>query len=335
MMFLVGQPVRGQKEARSSNPSHHSSPLFLPCACVLALQGSCRQIPGPGPGQLPDGRCPGGLHRARRVSASHQMAGILSQALLALRRQSPQRPPSQPPHQLLQRLWKRRWSIADSRPPESGNGAIAIVNPTPPPSSTPGCATLSPSKLRQFTALLLGRASHPNVVSLLIVDGLVDEGGRGDRSVITKRKRRPEQDPGHSHATRRRPSFGPVLCFVRRVPCSRLPSLIASDPRRRWKTRLEAIRAPGGHCRPLGSPFGLVWVGNSQIRTRREGQLQLDDWSVHQVFNSDTPFDSILAARQHIQLKRHDVATYKQERHRFELSKPNHLLLDEALIRAD
>lgn len=42
--------------------------------------------------------------------------------------------------------------------------------------------------------------------------------------------------------TRRRPLFGPVLCFVGLVPCSRSPSLIASDPRRHWKTRLEAIR---------------------------------------------------------------------------------------------
>lgn len=127
----------------------------------------------------------------------------------------------------------------------------------PSPSSIPGSATLSPSKLRQFPALLLGRASHPSVSSLFVVafDSLIDDGG-GDRSLITKRAigcrrrgaRKLEQDlvfcslGSLMRDTRRRPLFGPVFCFVSRVPCSRSPFLIASDPRRHLKTPLEAIR---------------------------------------------------------------------------------------------
>lgn len=129
-------------------------------------------------------------------------------------------------------------------PPESGNGAIAIVNPTPPPSSTPGCATLSPSKLRQFTALLLGRASHPNVVSLLIVDGLVDEGGC-DRSLITKRKRRPEQDLLVRHTTATFFRAGSLF----RSSCAMLP---VAFPDRIGPS--QALEDPSrGHQGPRGS----------------------------------------------------------------------------------
>lgn len=183
-MMFSRWPACERPEARSSNPSRRSSPptmLMLPCSCPVPasmLAGPARLLPS-----NPRARARAGAGwkmprrpRARRVAASHQMAGILSQALLALRRQSPQRPPGQPP------------PSAPAAPVETMLEHCQRAGMAPSPSSIPGSATLSPSKLRQFPALLLGRASHPSVSSLFVVafDSLIDDGG-GDRSLITKR----------------------------------------------------------------------------------------------------------------------------------------------------
>lgn len=141
-MMFSRWPACERPEARSSNPSRRSSPptmLMLPCSCPVPasmLAGPARLLPS-----NPRARARAGAGwkmprrpRARRVAASHQMAGILSQALLALRRQSPQRPPGQPPHQLLQRLWKRCWSIAREREWRHRHRQFRAVQLYPPPS---------------------------------------------------------------------------------------------------------------------------------------------------------------------------------------------------------
>lgn len=124
------RPACERPEARSSNPSRRSSPptmLMLPCSCPVPasiLAGPARLLPSNprARARAADGRCPGGLARAGLLRRT-RWRGSSHRRFWRFGVNLPSGRPASPPISSCSACGNDAGAL-----PESGNGAIAIVN---------------------------------------------------------------------------------------------------------------------------------------------------------------------------------------------------------------